>query len=169
VLRRIAAFGTPRILVNDLVPNPKLVPELKLEWVDKEEIYREADLISLHVPLTAQTRNMIRREHLAMMKKTALIINVARGGIVNEHDLADALRSGQLGGAAVDVFEHEPYTGELGGIENCLLTSHMGSMSIDCRARMEIEATEEVIRFAAGKELKAVVPPTEYDVRRDRG
>jgi D-3-phosphoglycerate dehydrogenase len=169
VLRRIAAFGTPRILVNDLVPNPKLVPELKLEWVDKEEIYREADLISLHVPLTAHTRNMIRREHLAMMKKTALIINVARGGIVNEHDLADALRSGQLGGAAIDVFEHEPYTGELGGIENCLLTSHMGSMSIDCRARMEIEATEEVIRFAAGKELKGVVPPTEYDVRRDRG
>src|SRR2546423_1075354 len=64
VLRRIVPFGTPRVIVNDIHPNPKLVPELKLEWVGKEEIYRTADVISLHVPMTAQTRNMIRREQL---------------------------------------------------------------------------------------------------------
>ena len=168
VLRRIAAFGTPRVLINDIVPNKKLVPELKLEWVDKEEIYREADLISLHVPLTAQTHNMIRREQLMMMKKTTLLINVSRGGIVNEGDLAEALRSGRLGGAAIDVFEHEPYAGELSGIEQCLLTSHMGSMSVDCRTRMEIEATEEVVRFVLGKPLQGLVPSTEYDVQRAR-
>lgn len=112
VLRRLAAFGTPRILVNDIVPNKKLVPELKLEWVGKEEIYREADVISVHVPMTPQTHNMIRREQLMMMKKTTLLINVSRGGIINEKDLAEALRSGSLAGAAIDVFEHEPYTGE---------------------------------------------------------
>src|SRR6185503_8064752 len=68
VLRRIPAFGTPRVLVNDIVPDLKLDPGLKLEWVGKEDIYRHADLISLHVPLTLHTRNMIRHEQLMMMK-----------------------------------------------------------------------------------------------------
>jgi D-3-phosphoglycerate dehydrogenase len=166
VLRRISAFGTPRVLANDIVPNPKLVPELKLEWVDKEEIYRNADVISLHVPMTAQTKNMIRREHLMMMKPDALLINTSRGGIINEKDLADVLRSGHLGGAAIDVFEHEPYHGELASIERCILTAHMGSMSVDCRTRMEIEATEEAVRFLTGKELKGAVPRSEYEVQR---
>jgi D-3-phosphoglycerate dehydrogenase len=168
VLRRVAAFGTPRVLVNDLDPNPKLVPELKLEWVGKDEIYHEADLISLHVPLTAQTRNMIRRQELLAMKSDALLINTSRGGIINEKDLAEVMASGHLGGAAIDVFEHEPYSGELAGIERCLLTSHMGSMSVDCRTRMEIEATEEVVRFVEGKALNKAVPPAEYDAQRDR-
>jgi D-3-phosphoglycerate dehydrogenase / 2-oxoglutarate reductase len=166
VLRRVRAFGTPRVLANDLNPDPKLVPELKLEWVSKEDIYRKADIITLHLPLTAHTKNMIRREHLAMMKKDALIINTSRGGIINEHDLAEALRAGHVGGAAIDVFEHEPYQGELGGIERCLLTAHMGSMSLDCRMRMEIEATEEAVRFLTGKSLQRLVPPEEYEVQR---
>jgi len=169
VLRRIPAFGTPRVLVNDLKPDPKLVPELKLEWVDKTEIYRQADVISLHVPLTALTRNMIARPQLLQMKPDALLINTSRGGIVNEGDLADVLRSGHLGGAAVDVFEHEPYAGELAQIERCLLTSHMGSMSVDCRTRMEIEATEEALRFLQGEALRSPVPQDEYLVQRQMG
>lgn len=166
VLRRLSAFGSPRVLVNDLNPDPKLVPDLKLEWVGKDEIYRNADLISLHLPLTAQTKNMIRREHLLAMKPDALIINTSRGGIINEKDLAEVLKSGHLGGAAIDVFEHEPYQGELASIERCLLTAHMGSMSVDCRTRMEIEATEEAVRFLTGKPLTSIVPPSEYEVQR---
>lgn len=166
VLRRISAFGTPRVLVNDLDPNPKLVPELKLEWVGKDEIYAAADLISVHVPLTAQTKNMITRKELLAMKRDALLINTSRGGIVNEKDLAEVMRTGHLAGAAIDVFEHEPYQGELTNIERCLLTCHMGSMSVDCRTRMEIEATEEVVRFLEGRPLQKAVPPAEYDVRR---
>ena len=69
-------------------PNLKVAPELKLEWVGKEEIYRHADLISLHVPMTVQTKNMIQREQLLMMKPDAMIINTSRGGIINEYDLA---------------------------------------------------------------------------------
>ena len=167
VLRRIAAFGTPRVLANDLIPDPKLVPELKLEWVGKEEIYRHADLISLHVPLTMQTRNMIRRQELLAMKADALLINTSRGGIVNEHDLAQVMASGHLAGAAIDVFEHEPYRGPLADIERCLLTCHMGSMSVDCRTRMEIEATEEAVRFVRGEPLQKPVPAAEYDVQRE--
>ena len=113
VLRRIPAFGTPRVLVNDIVPNLPLVPGLKLEWVAKEEIYRQADLISVHVPLTVHTKGMIRREQLMLMKPDALLINTSRGGIINEHDLAEVMLAGHLGGAAIDVFEQEPYVGEL--------------------------------------------------------
>ena len=166
VLRRLSAFGTPRILVNDIHPNPTVTTDLKLEWVGKQEIYEQADLISLHLPLTVYTKNMIRREQLLEMKPDALLVNTSRGGIVNEQDLADVLKSGYLGGAALDVFEQEPYTGELAEIDRCLLTSHMGSMSVDCRTRMEIEATEEAVRFLEGQPLEGLVPLEEYEVQR---
>jgi D-3-phosphoglycerate dehydrogenase len=166
VLRRLAGFGSPRILVNDIHPAPKVAPDFKLEWVGKEEIYRNADVISLHVPLTVQTKNMIRREHLLQMKPDAMIINTSRGGIINECDLAEVLNAGHLSGAAIDVFEQEPYAGALSQIDRCLLTSHMGSMSVDCRTRMEIEATEEAVRSLTGQALQGLVPPEEYEVQR---
>jgi len=162
VLRRLVPFGSPRILVNDLEPKPNLVPELRLEWVGKDTIYREADVISLHLPMTEQTRNMIRREHLLQMKSDALLINTSRGGIVNEADLFNVMTDGHLGGAAIDVFTDEPYAGPLGQIERCMLTSHMGSMSVDCRTRMEIEATEEAVRFLRGLPMECNVPEDEY-------
>lgn len=166
VLRRLQAFGSPRILVNDIRPDKNIAPELKLEWVGKEEIYRQADLISLHVPLTNQTKNMISNHELLMMKPDAMIINTSRGGIINEADLGAVLNAGHLSGAAIDVFDQEPYIGDLSKIDRCLLTSHMGSMSIDCRTRMEIEATEEVVRFMNNQKLLGVVPEEEYDVQR---
>ena len=100
------------------------------------------------------------------MKKDAIIINTSRGGIINENDLYNVMHSGHLSGAAVDVFENEPYNGPLKKIERCLLTSHMGSMSVDCRVKMEIEATEEVIRYLLGKDLEGSVPQEEYDAQR---
>ena len=166
VLRRLTTFGCRDILVNDLNPNRHVADKLKLEWVDKETIYREADLISLHVPLTAQTQNMIRYEQLKVMKPDAIVLNTSRGGIINEQDLAKVLREGHLAGAALDVFEQEPYVGELSQIERCLLTSHMGSMSVDCRTNMEIEATKEAVRFLAGQTLTGLVPKEEYDAQR---
>jgi D-3-phosphoglycerate dehydrogenase len=165
VLRRLSAFGTPRVLANDLKPVPNVVEDLKLEWVDKDTIFREADLISVHVPLTKLTKNMIRYEHLKAMKSDAIVINASRGGIINEADLARTLNEGHLSGAAVDAFEQEPYNGPLCEIENCLLTAHMGSMSVDCRNRMEIEATEEAVRFVKGEPLMSPVPPEEYEVQ----
>ena len=167
VLRRLARLGSPRLLVNDLDPKPDVVNNLvKVEWVDKETILREADVISLHLPLTKYTKNMIRYDQLKMMKPDAVIINTARGGIINEKDLALVLNEGHLSGAAVDVFDDEPYAGGLRGIDRCLLTAHMGSMSVDCRTRMEIEATEEVVRFLTGRPLESAVPSFEYDVQR---
>jgi len=169
VLRRLRGFGTPRVLVNDLLVDQSLnraVPELKLEWVTKESIFQQADLISLHVPLTLKTKGMVGCKEFATMKPNALIINTSRGGVVNENSLYEALKNQKIGGAAIDVFENEPYDGPLGKLPNCILTSHMGSMSQDCRTRMEIEATEEAIRFLNGQPLLSPVPIEEYNIQK---
>ena len=171
VLRRIVPFGTPRILVNDIdtsLIQQKIAPELKLEWVDKKTIYKEADLITIHLPKTPLTENMISKNELMLMKKDALLINTSRGGIINEDDLYTVLKEGHLGGAAIDVFNQEPYQGPLSQINRCLLTSHMGSMSIDCRQRMEIEAVEEVIRFIKDQPFNRPVPDDEYIIQQNR-
>jgi len=166
VIRHLQGFGNPKILVNDIEPDLQFGDEYELEWASKEQIYREADVISLHLPLTGITKNMICTEHLRMMKEDAIILNTARGGIISEDDLFYVLQAGHLSGAAIDVFDFEPYTGKLRDIERCLLTAHMGSMSVDCRTRMEIEATEEALRFLAGKPLEGLVPEDEYEVQR---
>jgi len=167
VLRRTKAFGTPRLLVNDIAPDYSSNKNLKLEWTSKEQIFQEADIISLHVPLTKLTKNMVNKEVLLSMKKDAMVINVSRGGIINEQDLYDVMKGGHLSGAAIDVFENEPYQGNLSEIERCFLTAHMGSMSMDCRSKMEIEATEEVIRFIKNRKLMNEVPQVEYDIQHD--
>ena len=168
VLNRLHAFGTPKLLLNDIAPDKDIDRRFKVDWVDRETIYREADLISIHVPLTKSTHNMIAHEQLLMMKSDAMLINVSRGGIINEQDLYDVLIQGHLSGVALDVFDSEPYQGKLAEIERCLLTAHMGSMSIDCRTRMEIEATEAVISFSKGLDLKSEVPKTEYQIQEER-
>jgi len=164
VLSCINGFAVPRVLANDLTPNRELNRGFELEWASKDQIYREADIISVHVPLTRLTKNMIRKRHLLSMKPDAYIINTSRGGIINEQDLYEVLQANHLGGAAIDVFDFEPYEGPLRDVPRCLLTAHMGSMSVDCRTRMEIEATEEAVRFLAGKPLLGVVPSYEYEV-----
>ena len=120
--------------------------------------------MSVHVPLTPETYRLVGREVLCAMKPTALLINTARGGIVDEIALASALREHQIAGAAIDVYESEPYAGELTARENCLLTCHMGSMSEDCRIQMEQEAVDDVVRFFDGKPPARPVPPDEYEV-----
>jgi len=169
VLRRTAAFGTPRLLVNDVLPNLELNREFKLEWVSKDLIFQQADVISLHVPLSPSTRGLVGEKELGMMKSDALLINTSRGGVVDEQALYRALKQERIAGAAIDVFEKEPYDGPLKDLPNCLLTSHMGSMSLDCRTRMEIEATEEAIRFLKGKPLLSPVPQEEYDLQKEFG
>jgi len=166
VLERLSSFNPSKILVNDLDIKLDFSSMPWVHYATKDEIYKQADVISLHIPLTAVTKNMIRYDHLMAMKEDAIIINTSRGGVINEVDLAKALTGGHLAGVAVDVFEKEPYDGELRDIERCLLTSHMGSMSVDCRTRMEIEATEEAVRFLSGESLLSPVPEEEYEVQR---
>ena len=167
VLQHLQGFGSLKILVNDINSDSNLNKKFNIEWVDKETIYQQADIITIHTPLTAQTKNMIKKEQLLSMKEDAIIINTARGGIINEDDLYEVMQAGHLSGAAIDVFDFEPYTGKLRKIDRCILTAHMGSMSIDCRTRMEIEATEEAVRFLTNQPLEGVVPEEEYAVQRE--
>ena len=96
------------------------------------------------------------------MRSNVILINTSRGGIINESDLANALKSDKLYAAAIDTFIDEPYTGPLVGVDNCLLTAHMGSMTADCRASMEIQATEEIVRYINNAALLGIVPESEF-------
>lgn len=166
VLKFADMLGFKSILINDINPDLKLTKNSRIKIATLNELYNKCDIITLHIPLNAQTNNMICYEQLMCMKSGAMIINTARGGIINEIDLAKVLTIGHLSGAAMDVFVQEPYIGPLSGIDTCLLTSHMGSMSEDCRSRMEIEATDEAIRFLTGEELISLVPASEYEAQR---
>jgi len=163
VIKNLLALGCKKILYYD--KNVKIEKEIsdQVTYVTKEYIYQNADIISLHLPLDSITRNMITGNEIKMMKKTTFLINTSRGGIVNEQDLYIALKDKIISGAAIDVFHTEPYDGNLVNLDNCILTAHMGSMTIDCRTRMEIEATEEAVRFLTNKPLESVVPQEEYN------
>jgi D-3-phosphoglycerate dehydrogenase / 2-oxoglutarate reductase len=167
VLRHLQGFAPLQILLNDTSPDHNLDKIFNITWVDKETIYEQSDIVTIHTPLTLRTKNMVKKEQLLSMKEDAFIINTARGGIINEQDLYDVMQAGHLSGAAIDVFDFEPYNGNLRKIQRCILTAHMGSMSVDCRTRMEIEATEEVIRFLTNKSLESIVPEEEYMVQRE--
>lgn len=100
VVRHLRGFSL-RIMANDLIVDERFGNEQGIEWVDKATIYREADIISLHVPLTNLTRGLITSRELGMMKPDAVLINTCRGSVVNESDLVEALRNGTIGGAAL--------------------------------------------------------------------
>jgi D-3-phosphoglycerate dehydrogenase len=157
VLTLLESFGVKKVLLNDIDTEIEVDFSLDIEWVDKKTLYACSDILTLHVPLTEQTYNLITRNELLCMKEGAFIINTARGGIINEADLFEILISGHLSGAAIDVFEKEPYNGRLNEVDNCILTSHMGSMSQDCRVRMEVEATQEVVNWVCGGALGNLV------------
>jgi D-3-phosphoglycerate dehydrogenase / 2-oxoglutarate reductase len=163
VIQLLQSFNPQSVLVFDTdSARLKTLPSWAkaASW---EEIYAQADVISFHTPLNSRTRGMVGSAEIARMKRKPLLVNTARGGILDEADLLRALEEGRVRGAAIDVFEQEPYTGPLAQIPQCILTSHMGSMSVDCRVRMEIEACEEAARFARGDSLLNEVPEDEYN------
>lgn len=161
VIHLLTGFGSS-VLVNDLTPSNLLHD---VEWVDKETLYRRADIVTLHVPLTPQTRGLVGATELALMKPSAALVNTSRGEVVDEASLARALRAMRLRAAAIDVFCDEPYNGELARLNNCLITCHMGSMAADCRFRMEYEAARNVVHFFRGEPVDQFVPELEYELR----
>jgi D-3-phosphoglycerate dehydrogenase len=165
VLKHLQGFSPKQILVNDIKPDQNLYDLYHAELVSKEVLYKKCDIITLHVPLTAQTSPLISAKELKQMKPSVFLVNTARGGIIDEKDLFDALKNGEIGAAAIDVFGSEPYGGELLTLDNCYLTCHMGSCTVDCRFEMEKLATEEAIRFIRGEELRLQVPEYEYEIQ----
>jgi D-3-phosphoglycerate dehydrogenase / 2-oxoglutarate reductase len=168
VLKHLQGFSPRRILVNDINPTPEQYELLNAELVEKETIYREADIISLHVPLTPLTSPLIGFTEIEMMKPNVSLINTARGGMIDEKALYEALKNKKIRAAAIDVFMNEPYSGELAELDNCFLTCHMGSCSSDCRFDMEHLATEEALRYIRNEDLKFSVPDDEFKMQEMR-
>ena len=162
---RILTRGFPgvRVLANDLEPNEAFGREFGLEWADKDTLFSTCDLVSLHIPFTRVTSNMVAARELSLMKPGSCLVNTARGGIVNEADLAQALRDGHLAGAAMDVFKDEPYGGELAGLEHCLMNSHAAGSTEDSRIHMESGAAREVCNLILGRPFESPVPDIEYE------
>jgi Phosphoglycerate dehydrogenase and related dehydrogenases len=118
----------------------------KFSMVSLERILSDADILSLHIPYNQENYHFINAERIQNMKKGSLLINVARGGLVDEDALHNALCSGHLGGAALDCFEEEPYTGKLKDLDNVLLTAHIGSYAQEGRVMMERQTVENLFR-----------------------
>ena len=137
-------------------------PDDRYEQVDIDELCQRSDIISLHVPLTDDTRGMISRERIASMKPGAILINVARGAVTDEAALADAIESGHLGGLGIDVYSKEPFGVDhpfyrILGRENVCLTPHMAWGSAESRARCVATMAENITRFFAGNAQNRIV------------
>ncbi len=137
-----------RILVNDIISQKDYYLANNILEVSKETIYKQADIITVHTPLTKLTRQMINIETIKLMKSTAIIINTARGGIVNQKDLKQALLEGKIAGAALDVYDMEPPEDkELLEIPNLIATPHIGGNSAEAVKAMGISAIENVLSY----------------------
>jgi lactate dehydrogenase-like 2-hydroxyacid dehydrogenase len=141
-----------RVLYADEVPNSKLEEETGGRKVRVEELLRESNFVSVHVPLLPSTRHLINAQSLRLMKKTAYLINTSRGPVVDEAALAEALKNGVIAGAALDVFENEPLVHpELLKLDNVVLTPHIASATIATRSQMATMAAENIIVALAGQ------------------
>ena len=141
-----------RVLYADEVPNPIIEQEIGARKASVEELLREADYVSVHVPLLPSTKHLINAQSLRLMKKTAYLINTSRGPVVDEAALAEALKNGVIAGAALDVFEHEPLVHpELLKLDNIVLTPHTASATIETRSKMAMMAAENLIAGLAGQ------------------
>ena len=146
------AFNMP-VLYYDVVSYPALEENLKAERVSLEEVLKASDYVSVHVPLLPTTRGMIGKEQLAMMKSGAILINTARGAIVDEAALLEALQSGHLAGAGLDVFAVEPASEEnpLFQLDNVVITPHMAAHTDDALKAMSMVA-QDIVRVLDGQE-----------------
>ena len=163
VARRARGFSM-RVLYCDIVrPSPALEQELGTQFVDRETLLREADFLTLHVPLTPETHHLIGARELAMLKPTAFLINTARGQVVDEPALVEALQSKQIAGAGLDVFEQEPRIHPaLLGLPNVVLTPHVGSATSQTRLAMAMLAAENLLAALEGRRPPTPVNPEIY-------
>ena len=134
--------------------------ELGVQWVERETLLRESDFLSIHIPLNSETRHAIGYRELELMKATAFLINTARGGIIEEGALVEALQQGKLAGAGLDVFEHEPKVNPAFiAMKNVVLLPHIGSATVETRMRIVLLACENLLAALDGKRPPNLVNP----------
>jgi len=142
-----------RVLYSDSARAPLDVErELQAEFVEMDRVLRESDFVTLHVPLLPDTRHLISTEALGKMKPTAYLINTARGPVVDEAALVQALEREQIAGAALDVYEHEPKVHPaLVSRKDVILTPHIASASVETRTKMAVMAAKNAVALFKGK------------------
>ncbi len=137
--------------------------ELHAQYADLETLLRESDFLSLHVPLTPETRHVIDGKALSLMKNTAVLVNTARGPVVDEKALVEALKSRKIAGAGLDVFEGEPHVdADLLSLNNVVLAPHIGSATAETRLNMAMLAVRNLLAMLAGQRPQNVVNPEIY-------
>jgi len=151
VIRLLEPFH-PTILANDTDPKVYGTPMPNTKWCPTEDIIRMADLITFHIPMYTENHHFVSRSRIAQMKTGAFLINTSRGAIVDTKALTDALVQKHLGGAAIDVYENEPYEGLLARLDNVILTTHIGASARQTRHLMELGAAEDCIRVLNGEQ-----------------
>ncbi len=159
VARRAKAFDM-KVIAMDPFLDDAAFKSLGVEKANLERILKESDYITVHSPLTAETRDMISAKQIALMKPTAYLVNCARGGIINERDLADALKENKIAGAAIDVYTKEPFEDPIfRGLDNIILTPHLGASTREAQDAVAVEAAQAVAQYLTkGTRMNAVNP-----------
>jgi len=158
VARRALAFGM-RVVAYDPYADPAFAHEHAVEFVPREELFRSADVVSLHLPLNDETRQSITTAEFRLMKPTAFLINTARGGVIVESDLLQALKEGRIAGAGLDVFDPEPpaATNALLQLPNVVLTAHTAGVDTRSRDDMALIAARTIAAVFRGEWPRALV------------
>jgi glyoxylate reductase len=157
VARRARGFGM-EILYHNRSRKEDAEKELGARYLDLDDLLRESDFVSIHTPLTDETRHLIGERELGLMRETAVLVNTSRGPVVDEAALADALEDGRIFAAGLDVYEEEPKVHpKLLELENVVLAPHIGSATIETRDRMATLAAENLRAVLGGEEPKTPV------------
>jgi glyoxylate reductase len=160
VARRALGFGM-RVVYNSRQRKPEVEAELSVGWRELPALLAEADYVSLHMALNEETKGIIGARELAQMKPDAVLINTARGGVVDQAALVQTLREGSIGGAGLDVFESEPLASDdpLLGLDNVVVAPHLGSATVETRTRMSDLAVDNLLAFFRGERPPRCVNP----------
>lgn len=158
-VRRAKAFGM-RILVHTRTPNPSLEQTLGIKFVSLDDLLREADVVGMFASLTNDSRHMIGARELALMKRSAYFINIARGELVDESALIEALRENRIAGAGLDVFENEPiFKSSFFELSNVVLTPHQAGLTIGGKTGAAVRAARNALEVLSGSIPKDAVNP----------
>ncbi len=139
-----------KVFAYDQNTDQKFANKYGIDYVALDVLLSKSDIVSIHLPLTGKTRYLFDHETLNRMKKNSFLINTSRGGIIDENALVKVLGQQKIAGAALDVFEKEPYQGPLSELENVILTPHIGSYARESRIKMEIQAADNLIKGLKG-------------------
>lgn len=166
VAKRATGFSM-KILFYDVIPRPEMEKDFGAKKVDLNELLKQSDFVSVHVPLMKETHHLINAEKLRLMKKTAYLINNSRGPVVDEKALYEALNAGRIAGAGLDVFEQEPTSlaNPLLKLDNVVVAPHISSASYETRSKMAEMVADNLIAFFEGKKPPNLINPDVLKVR----